>query len=284
MDKTKVGLILEGGGMRGIYTAGVLDAFLDANLEFDGCLGVSAGSCHAASYLSKQKGRAYHTNVDYLEDWRYCSVRSLLKTGDFFGAKMLYDIIPNQLSLFDHDTFAKRKAWFRAVITNVETGEAEYPLLQDMNKDVIYLRASSSLPLLSRLVSIHGKYYLDGGISDSIPIEASIHFGCPKNVILLTQSPEYRKKPNPLMPIIQFKYRKYPKLVAKMAQRHLDYNATLDKIEELKKAGCVYVIQPQEPVKIGRLEKDKTKLNELYQLGIEDGKKHIQAIQAFMKD
>lgn len=284
MDKTNVGLILEGGGMRGIYTAGVLDAFLEANLEFDGCLGVSAGSCHAASYLSKQKGRAYHTNVDYLEDWRYCSVRSLLKTGDFFGAKMLYDTIPNQLSLFDHDTFSKRRAWFRAVITNVETGEAEYPLLQDMNKDVIYLRASSSLPLLSRLVSIQGKKYLDGGISDSIPIEASINFGCQKNVILLTQCPEYRKKANPLMPIIQLKYRNYPKLVAKMAQRHLDYNATLDKIEALKKAGCVYVIQPQEPVKIGRLEKDKAKLNELYQLGLEDGKKHIQAIQAFMKD
>ena len=172
MGETKIGLVLEGGGMRGVYTAGVLDAFLDAGLEFDGTLGVSAGSCHAASFLSKQRGRAYRVNVSYLNDWRYCSARSWLTTGDFFGAKMLYDTIPNQLDLYDHTAFEQRRGWFRAVVTNLASGEAEYPVIEDLHRDIIWLQASSSLPLLSRTVKIEGQEYLDGGISDSIPVKA----------------------------------------------------------------------------------------------------------------
>ena len=137
MRETKIGLVLEGGGMRGVYTAGVLDAFLDAGLDFDGTLGVSAGSCHAASFLSKQRGRAYRVNVSYLHDWRYCSVRSWLQTGDFFGAQILYDTIPNQLDRYDYAVYAQRRGWFRAVVTNLASGEAEYPLIEDLHQDIV---------------------------------------------------------------------------------------------------------------------------------------------------
>ena len=283
MNEMKVGLILEGGGMRGMYTAGVLDAFLEAEIEFDGCIGVSAGSGHGASYFSKQKGRACRVVLDNIDDWRYCGLRSLLRTGDFFGAKMLYDTIPNQLDLYDHETYAKRKGWFRAVITNVETGEAEYPLLEEMSKDVIYIRASSSLPLLARMVKINQQKYLDGGISDSIPIDASIRFGCQKNVVVLTQCPDYQKKANPLMNFMSLCYRKYPNLVNRMKNRHLDYNKSLQRVEELKDKGVAYVIQPKKSVEIGRLEKNHDKLKNLYLLGLEDGRNHIEAICLFLE-
>lgn len=282
MNKPEIGLVLEGGGMRGVYTAGVLDAFLDIGLEFDGTLGVSAGSCHAASFLSRQRGRAYRVNVSYLNDWRYCSVRSWLKTGDFFGAEMLYDTIPNQLDPFDHEAFAQRRGWFRAVMTDVDSGEACYPLLEDMHHDVIYIRASSSLPLLSNLVEIDGHRYLDGGISDSIPVQAAMDFGCQKNVIVLTQCPEYRKKPNELMPFIRRKYRRYPKLIELMENRHLRYNAELEKIDQLQREGKVFVIQPEKPVTIGRLEKNRSELHALYRQGVEDGQKQANALRAFM--
>lgn len=280
----KIGLVLEGGGMRGVYTAGVLDAFIMAGLEFDGIIGVSAGSCHAASFLSKQKERAYRVNTAYLKDWRYCSVRSLIATGDFFGAKMLYDIIPNQLDPYDFDTFNQRKGWFRAVVTNVDSGEAEYPELTNMHNDVKILQASSSLPLLSRLVSLNGKNYLDGGISDSIPVEASMRYGCEKNIIILTQSAEYRKKPNSLMPIMKLKYKCYPKMLEKIQNRHIAYNATLDRIEQLKQENKVFVIQPKNTVEIGRLEKSPKKLEALYLQGVEDGNSYIEAIKTWMME
>ena len=282
MGETKIGLVLEGGGMRGVYTAGVLDAFLDAGLEFDGTLGVSAGSCHAASFLSKQRGRAYRVNVSYLNDWRYCSARSWLTTGDFFGAKMLYDTIPNQLDLYDHTAFEQRRGWFRAVVTNLASGEAEYPVIEDLHRDIIWLQASSSLPLLSRTVEIEGQEYLDGGISDSIPVKEAMRLGCEKNVIVLTQCAQYRKKPNELMPLIRAKYRRYPKLIELMATRHLRYNETLEEIEALKQQGKVFVIQPQKPVTIGRLEKNRSELHALYRVGVEDGAAQAEALREFM--
>lgn len=282
MDRNKNGLVLEGGGMRGVYTAGVLDAFLEARLEFDGCLGVSAGSCHAASYLSGQKGRAYRVNVVYLKDWRYGSFRSWMKTGDYFGAQMLYDTIPNQLDPYDYEAFDQYPGWFRAVITNMETGEAEYPLIQDMHRDVVVLRASSSLPLLSRPVLIDGKPYLDGGISDSIPVGEAFHQGCSRVVVVLTQCRQYRKKPNALMPLLKAKYYRYPKLIEKLADRHVRYNQTLQWIEHLRQQGSVYVIQPEQPVSIGRLEKDRSELHALYQQGLQDGRRHQASLRQFL--
>ena len=268
----KAGLVVEGGGMRGVYAAGVLDFFMEKDLYFTNNYGVSAGACHLCSYLSKQNKRAFRVNVDYLQDKRYCSVRSLIKTGDLFGAEMLYDIIPNQLDLFDYDAFKNNNANFYSVITNVNTGKPEYVKIGDLKKDIIYVRASSSLPLLAQNVKINDKEYLDGGISDSIPIKKSIADGNKKNVVILTRDSTYRKGKNSLMPIIKLKYKKYPNFVKSMADRYIVYNEILDFIKELENNGDVFVIRPKKPVNIGRTEKNREKLEALYNDGYNDAK------------
>ena len=165
----QTGLVLEGGGMKGVYSSGVLDFFLDKGLTFSSCYGVSAGACSLCSFLSKQRGRAYHTTVDYLEDKNYCSLYSLLKTGDLFGADMCYRQIPETLNPYDYETFDQYQGKFYSVVTNIETGCPEYIHIRDMHADIEAIRASASLPLVSRNVKIKDRLYLDGGISDAIP-------------------------------------------------------------------------------------------------------------------
>lgn len=268
----KAGLVVEGGGMRGVYSSGVLDFFIEKDLFFENNYGVSAGACHLCSYLAKQYKRAFRVNVDYLNDKRYCSVHSLLKTGNLFGAEMLYDIIPNELDLFDYDTYNKNKSNFYVVITDINTGKPEYVKIGDLKKDIIYVRASSSLPLLAQNVKINDKEYLDGGISDSIPIKKSIADGNKKNVVILTRDNTYRKGKNSLMPIIKLKYKKYPNFVKSMADRYIVYNEILDFIKELEDNGDVFVIRPKKPVNIGRTEKNREKLEALYNDGYNDAK------------
>ena len=268
----KAGLVVEGGGMRGVYSSGVLDFFIEKDLFFENNYGVSAGACHLCSYLAKQYKRAFRVNVDYLNDKRYCSVHSLLKTGNLFGAEMLYDIIPNELDLFDYDTYNKNESNFYVVITDINTGKPEYVKIGDLKKDIIYVRASSSLPLLAQNVKINDKEYLDGGISDSIPIKKSIADGNKKNVVILTRDNTYRKGKNSLMPIIKLKYKKYPNFVKSMADRYIVYNEILDFIKELENNGDVFVIRPKKPVNIGRTEKNREKLEALYNDGYNDAK------------
>ena len=268
----KAGLVVEGGGMRGVYSSGVLDFFIEKDLFFENNYGVSAGACHLCSYLAKQYKRAFRVNVDYLNDKRYCSVHSLLKTGNLFGAEMLYDIIPNELDLFDYDTYNKNESNFYVVITDINTGKPEYVKIGDLKKDIIYVRASSSLPLLAQNVKINDKEYLDGGISDSIPIKKSIADGNKKNVVILTRDSTYRKGKNSLMPIIKLKYKKYPNFVKSMADRYIVYNEILDFIKELEDNGDVFVIRPKKPVNIGRTEKNREKLAALYNDGYNDAK------------
>ena len=268
----KAGLVVEGGGMRGVYSSGVLDFFIEKDLFFENNYGVSAGACHLCSYLAKQYKRAFRVNVDYLNDKRYCSVHSLLKTGNLFGAEMLYDIIPNELDLFDYDTYNKNESNFYVVITDINTGKPEYVKIGDLKKDIIYVRASSSLPLLAQNVKINDKEYLDGGISDSIPIKKSIADGNKKNVVILTRDSTYRKGKNSLMPIIKLKYKKYPNFVKSMADRYIVYNEILDFIKELEDNGEVFVIRPKNPVNIGRTEKNREKLEALYNDGYNDAK------------
>ena len=268
----KAGLVVEGGGMRGVYSSGVLDFFIEKDLFFENNYGVSAGACHLCSYLAKQYKRAFRVNVDYLNDKRYCSVHSLLKTGNLFGAEMLYDIIPNELDLFDYDTYNKNESNFYVVITDINTGKPEYVKIGDLKKDIIYVRASSSLPLLAQNVKINDKEYLDGGISDSIPIKKSIADGNKKNVVILTRDSTYRKGKNSLMPIIKLKYKKYPNFVKSMADRYIVYNEILDFIKELENNGDVFVIRPKKPVNIGRTEKNREKLEALYNEGYNDAK------------
>ena len=278
------GLVIEGGGMRGVYAAGVLDFFMEKNIYFDDCYAVSAGSCHAASYYSKQIGRSLKVTLDYINDKRYCSVNSLIKTGDMFGAEMVYDIIPNELVLYDYDTFNKFKGNFYSVVTNCKTGKAEYIKIKDMKKDIIAVRASSSLPLLSRIVEINGENYLDGGISDSIPIKKSIEDGHKKNVVILTRDKTYRKSKSGFLNLFKLKYKKYPNLVKAIGNRYKMYNETLDFVEEKRKKGEAFVIQPKGPVNIGRLEKDKTKLKSLYDEGYNDAKESYEELIKFINE
>ena len=278
-----IGLVLEGGGMRGIYTAGVLDFFMEKNLYFKDCYSVSAGACHAVSYFSKQKGRSVKINLDYINDKRYCSVNSLIKTGDLFGAEMIYDIIPNKLELYDYDAFNKYNGNFYCVVTNCKSGKPEYIKVNDMRKDTIIVRASSSLPVLSKMVKINGEEYLDGGITDSIPIKKSIEDNHEKNVVILTRDKDYRKTKPKFLRMIKRKYKGYPKLVKAIENRYKMYNDELDFIEEKRKNGEVFVIQPKKPVQISRIEKDKTKLKALYDEGYNDAKEIYEDLIKFIQ-
>lgn len=283
LEMVKAGLVLEGGGMRGVYTAGVLDFFIDQDLYFSDIYGVSAGACHMCSYISQQRERAYRVNVDYLEDKNYCSMYSLLKTGNLFGAEMCYDKIPNELDPYDYEAFGRYKGNAYAVVTNIETGKAEYIRMEDMHKDIIAIQASASLPLVSKNVYIDGVPYLDGGVADAIPIMKSLQDGNKKNVVIMTKEVGYRRKPSSNMTAIRLRYRKYPELVKDMERRHIVYNKTLDFLEEHEKKGHIFVIRPKEDCGVGRIEKDKDKLRTLYQMGYDDAKASFEDLKKYLK-
>lgn len=281
--KEKTGLILEGGGLRGIFTAGVLDYFLEKNINFDNCIGVSAGACLGASYMSKQYKRGYDAIADHINKRQYASFYNLITTGDFFSVDYAYRRIVEEFNPFDNETYMKNPTKFQVVITNVETGQAEYPEVKDAIKELIYIRASASLPFLSRIVEIEKKIYLDGGVSDAIPIKKSIENGNIKNVLILTREKEYRKKQSKLEKITKIKYKKYPKFIESMNSRYKRYNETLDYIYKLEKKGEIFVIQPEEPLKMGRIEKNKEKLEQVYKIGYETAKKNYENLLEYLK-
>lgn len=258
------GIVFEGGGLRGIFAAGVIDYLLDNGIVFDHVMGVSAGACHACSYLSGQRGRSYAVSTDYLDDKRYMSMDSLAKTGDLFGVDFIYHKIPEELYPLDNNHFKESGVTFRAGITNCITGEAEYPIVSDLIKDVDYVRASSSLPLLARMVYINGIPYMDGGIADSVPIKASEAFGCEKNVVVLTRPVGYRKEPEKLTRVLAMKYRKYPKMIEALGKRDKVYNETMDYIDKGVENGTIFRIAPMGDLGVGRLEKDPDKLRKAY--------------------
>lgn len=265
----KTGLVLEGGGMRGLYTAGVLDVFLENGIWFDGVIGVSAGAIHGCSYLSKQKGRSIRYYRKYCGDPRFMSWQSFVKTGDFVGAEFCYHELPEKLDIYDNEAFKSCGVPFYVGCTNVETGEAEYIPITDMNAQIDYLRASASLPYFSRVVEIGGRKLLDGGCSDSIPVEAFQRLGYGRNVVILTRPADYRKKKE-LQALPGLFYRKYPAFVKLLHNRHNTYNQQVSKIKMLERAGNVFVIRPEAALEIGRLENDPEKVQGIYDRGRED--------------
>ncbi len=275
----KTALVLEGGGMRGLYTCGVLDYFMDNGIKFPTVYGVSAGSGHAMSYVSNQRGRAMRVGMKYLGDWRYCSVRSLLLTGDLFGAKFIYETIPEKIDHFDFEAFNNNSMKLVAVCANIETGKAEYIPISDAKRDMIYVRASSSLPLLSRIVKTERGLFLDGGCCDSIPVKHALSEN-DRVVVVLTQPEGFVKKPASNMKALELKYKKYPKFVEANRNRHENYNASLKAVEDGVKDGKVFVIRPSAPIGFGRIEKDKSKLTALYEMGYADAK--ASEIQRFL--
>lgn len=269
----KVGLLLEGGAMRGLYTAGVIDYFMENNIEFDGIIGVSAGALFGMNLKSKQKGRVLRYNQKYLNDKRYMGIHSLLTTGNIMNENFCFNKIVNELDPVDFDTFKNSKEDFWVVVTNINTGMAEYKKLDDLkNKEQLeYIRASGSMPFVSKPVMVKGEKYLDGGTSDSIPIEKIMEMEYDKIVVVLTRPIEYRKKPANKVMASTF-YRKYPNLVKAINDRYLMYNNKVEKIIQLEKENKIFVIRPSRFVKIKRIEKDFNKLKEMYNLGQEDVK------------
>ena len=276
------GLILEGGGMKGVYTAGVLDFFLEKNVEFSSCYGVSAGACAMVSYIAKQKNRAYRVLTNYLDDKRYMGVYSFLSTGDLFDVKTCYDLIPNYLDPVDYDTFYRYQGKAYAVVTNIMTGKPEYHRVDLEDREMISVRASASLPLVSRNVMIHHIPYLDGGISDSIPIRKSIADGNRKNIIVLTKDAGYVRKPAKYISLFKLRYAAYPKVAELMKNRHNAYNETMQFIEEMEKKGEVFVIRPSKELAISRTEKDAGKLQEMYCLGYQDAKEAYESMMQYL--
>ncbi|MEG1426130.1 MAG: patatin family protein [Oscillospiraceae bacterium] len=276
--------MLEGGGMRGLFTAGILDFFLDNGIQFKSCMGVSAGAAHASSYVCGQSGRARDVSVDYLDDKNYCGLYSLLTTGNFFNTKMVYRTIPQKYYPLNQVHFDNSLTAFYGVVTNCDTGEPEYLRIADVNAQMDVIRASASLPLLSHMVEIGGKRYLDGGMADSIPLEKSIAMGNAKNVVVLTQALGYQKKPDKLFPIMKVKYRKYPELLAAMQARPETYNRSLEKVAELEKKGEVFVLRPKAPLAVGRLEKDRGKLLGIYELGYQQAEQQGESLLNFLSD
>lgn len=244
-----IGLVLEGGAMRGLYTAGVLDVFLDNNIKVDGIIGVSAGVLFGVNYLSKQKGRAIRYNKKFAKDKRYMGMRSFLTTGNIINKDFAYYEIPFKIDVFDEETFEKSDTDFWATVTNIETGEAEYIKLEKPIDQMEVLRATSAMPLVSKIVEWDNKKYLDGGVSDSIPVEKCKSMGYDKIIVVLTRTIEYRKKKSSSA-IAKIKYKEYPKLIKTMENRYKKYNETVEKIIDMENKKEIFVIRTSKDLKI----------------------------------
>lgn len=281
----KVGLVLEGGGMRGMYTTGVLDVFLEEGIFPDAVIGVSAGAVFGCSYMSEQHGRGIRYNLKYIKDDRYVSVNSWLKTGNIFNAQFCYDELPNKLDIYDYDRFKENaaKVPFYVCCTNVDTGEPEYIRCTDFRREMDYMRASASLPLVSKIVYKGGKKLLDGGTADSIPVEYFRSIGYKKNIVVLTRPEGYVKRPSSTAKLLRFRYKKYPKFIEANINRHDNYNKSLATIEEQERRGETIIIRPSEEYRIGRIEKDREKLKYMYKLGRKDAKAKLKELKTFLE-
>lgn len=280
----KKGLILEGGAMRGIFTAGILDVLMEENIEFDGVIGVSAGACFGCNYKSKQIGRTLRYNLKYCKDPRMSGVRSLLRTGDIYGAEFCYRTIPKELDVFDTETFIQSPVEFHVVATDVHTGKPAYHKCTDGgDNDLDWIRASASMPLVSRFVDVEGSRMLDGGISDSIPLKYYQSIGYDRNLVILTRPKGYVKEENKLLPLMRMQLRKYPKLIEAMANRHIDYNETVQYIWAEEKKGTTLVICPDEELPISRIEHDPERIQNVYDIGRQTAMKNLDKIEAFLE-
>ena len=278
----KTCLILEGGALRGIYTAGVLDELIKDNIKIDTIIGVSMGALVGVNYLSNQPGRAIRYNLKYCKDKRYISIRSLLRTGNIVNKEFAYYKIPEELDKFDYDTYKKSKIKFYCTVTNLETGKAEYIEIKDSKKDIEYLRAGSAMPGVSKIVEVNNKKYLDGGIADSIPIKKAIELGYDKIIVITTRPIEYRKKDTSLK-AMQLLYRKYPNFQKTISLRNNNYNKTVEEIIDLERNGRLFVIRPSKSIPIKRIEHNRDMIQSQYDLGVNDYKNIKRELLKYLK-
>ena len=281
----KTGLVLEGGAMRGLFTAGILDVLLEADVAFDGVVGVSAGAAFGINFVSRQLGRTIRYNKRFAHEWRYCSLRSWLTTGDLFGAEFAYHVVPEQLDPFDCETFEQSKTAYHLVCTDVRTGKAVYQQLNKGGHETYdWVRASASMPMVSKPVRIGEHLLLDGGVADSIPLAFFENEGYERNVVILTQPEGYIKGHNKLMPLMRIALRNYPAMVHALDVRHVMYNQQLELVRQRELEGKALVIRPTEKLDIGHISHDPDEMQAVYDIGRKEGKKQLERIQEFLKN
>ena len=280
----KIGLVLEGGALRGIYTAGVLEVLLKNNVKVDKIIGVSAGALFGVNYKSNQSGRALRYNLKYCNNKNYMSFHSLLTTGNIVNKEFCFDKLVNELDPFDFETFSNNRIDFYATVTNVETGKAEYHLIKDLRneKDSEYLRASGSMPFISQIVEIDGKKYLDGAIADSIPVDKMLTMSVDKIIVVPTRPIDFRRRKKTTI-LNKLKYKKYPLFADKLSNRYKMYNKEVERIIDLENQGKVFVIRPSRFVNIKRLEKNPEIIQEMYDLGVSDTKSKLKELKKYLE-
>lgn len=281
----KKGLVLEGGALRGLFTAGVTDVMMENGIEFDGMVGVSAGAAFGCNYKSRQPGRVLRYNKRFIKDWRYCSVRSLIMTGNLFGGEFNYHTLPEKYDIFDAAAFDANPMEFYAVCTDLLTGKPIYKLLMRHSYDCCeWIRASASMPLVSTVVEVEGHKMLDGGIGDSIPLKFLQDKGYDRNVVVLTQPEGYVKKPNRLMPLIRLQLHRYPRFVEATANRHMMYNAELDYVRNEEAAGRAFVIRPRTALPIKHITRNATLLQQAYDEGRSVMQDQLSGLMEYLSD
>lgn len=278
----KRGLVLEGGAMRGLWTTGIIDVMMEHDIWPDGLIGVSAGAAFGCNYKSRQIGRAIRYNMRFAKDSRYSGIRSLLTTGDYFNAEFDYHIVPKQYEIYDDDAFNRNPMEFIVVCTDVETGEAVYQPLTEANYDTYeWIRASASMPLVSKVVNIHGRKLLDGGVADSIPLAYTESIGYDRNVVVLTQPLGYQKEHNRLMPLMRLALRRYPEMIKALDYRHIMYNKQLEYVAQAEREGRCLVIRPDAKIPIGHISHNPQQMQHVYQIGRAIGERYIERIKDF---
>lgn len=281
---SKIALVLEGGGMRGIYTSGVLDFFLDQNLRFQNIIGVSAGACNAASYISNQKGRHYNINKTYAKDPRYAGVRTFLRTGSIFGMKFIFEDIPDRLIPFDYDAYMNSNMTLETVVTNARSGQAEYLVAQGKKEINQFIMASSSIPVASKSVLIGADLYYDGGVADSIPVAHALEEGFDKQVIVLTQQRGFVKQRKNLAWFYAVRFPRKKQLRDTLNHRYQVYNESLKLAAKLEEQGKALIIAPSQAPQVGRVEKDLKKIDRIYEMGYQDAQNIKEKLLDFIAD
>ena len=281
----KYGLVMQGGAMRGLFTAGVIVVLMENNIAFDAAVGVSAGAAFGCNYKSGQIRRAIRYNTRFCRDKRYCSALSLIKTGDMFGAEFCYHTLPEKLDIFDKEAFNASPMDFWVVCTDITTGKAVYHKCGAICYDELeWIRASASMPLAARIVEVGGYSLLDGGIADVLPLRFMESRGCERNVVILTQPRDYVKKPMSAINLIKIRYRRYPELVRAIGNYHKMYNSETKYIFSAENEGRAFVIAPPEKLPIGHTEHDPDVMREVYRIGRRIASEKLEALQGFMSE
>lgn len=281
MKKNK-GLVLEGGGFRGMYTCGVIDVFMENHIDFDQVVGVSAGAAFGCNIKSRQIGRALRYNKRFCRDPRYSGLKSFIKTGDLYNKEFAYGIVPTIFDPFDTKTFKENPLRFTLVCTDIHTGKPIYHEIENGDAtDIEWIRASASIPIVSKPVKLDGYELLDGGVSDSIPVNWMLERSS-KTVVVLTRDKSYRKKPMKYINLLKKAFKEYPKLQKALENRHIVYNETLDRIEQLEREGRIFVIRPSKPIECAMIEKDPNHLQEIYDIGRKDALNYLNDLKEYL--